>query len=998
MAENGKLRLRILDSDRQFLRQSVEIRLFHMVLSDHRVVRADASEEIIITELYAAPQGLYRIEVILPNDDVVSQFVNIQASGFTDLEIVVGRSKGVIFRLPGDTEPDRTAVQPGDSLDVEVHGLRAGRAYQLKVRDGSGNVLFASSLVSNSAGAIEKTTLWPQMGLDDLQGKERFPVEEAVNRLRGKRFSVALSEGDKELGRREITFAGALTRPILVATNAQGFLQNAVMAGADDVHFTALNVPFQGNVRVYMVPRQHTWREGNAFVAVVLVGGRAAVADAQVDDQARIQVRVAAGSELQTGAYDFIIRQIRYGYEDDEEFRLRANDLVTRNLTGLVARGDFMASKKVRGGCSNTMPIAGRVIFGPPYFKYGDTFQLGENIFGALDPLALAPSLVGKMVALYVIQHKTPAQWSVDTSLTNLAVLGGNAAVQKFLTQPGCINFNDRLLWPNANQVGDYDIVADFGNNTSNPAAFVPDNNYDMPNDICDGYFVPGFRVVPDPTTDTQFANSGSFSYDDGPITVTDDWGQVTLDEKAIVFFPADAPGATSPGQISAAQPNYPLLVIVHGNSLDTNSYLGYNYLLDFWAKNGFIAASVHCDPGMAATGRARVLFQHINSLKAKFGATLQNNIGIMGHSRGGEAVLAALRLNHNEALGNNFLAVICLAPSDWILQETMQQPWAVPLQVIYGSMDGDITGGPPLPMQTGFSIYDRASGANKSMVFVYGSIHDRYNTVWGSGDLGFGHLGGTDFAKVISQAAHQTIAQGYMTAFYRRQMRGETQWEGIFAGEWRPVAVDAADGGTVKTYHQYELAANRDVDDFDGAHTATSWQTSTIGGAVTDDGTLPAQPADDNLWTLDSSSPHQTGGLQLHWNSTAEHLRFDLPAGQQDVSGFSVLSFRITQKNGSPSNVAGATQDLYVTLKSGNGKSRSIRAAAFDEIPYPDQRFFPQFTKSAMRTVRIPLSSYKIAVIFTDPVDLTNLVSISFDFGLRNAGEIEVDSIEFSN
>jgi hypothetical protein len=479
---------------------------------------------------------------------------------------------------------------------------------------------------------------------------------------------------------------------------------------------------------------------------------------------------------------------------------------------------------------------------------------------------------------------------------------------------------------------------------------------------------------------------------------VTDDWGQVTVSRKAEVYFPADIAGATMPGQISGAQPNYPVLIIVHGNSNDPTSYQGYTYLLDHWAKNGFIAASIHCEPGMAATGRARVLFEHINLLKAKFGAAAQNHIGIMGHSRGGEAVVAALRINHDEALGNNFDGVICLAPSDWILHETMQPAWAAPLQVIYGSLDGDIAGGPPLPMETGFAIHDRASGGVKSMVFVYGAIHDRFNTVWGDGDLGFGQLGGTDFAKVITAAAHHTIAQGYMTAFFRRHLKGETQWEGIFTGDWRPSAVDAADGGTVKTYHQYTGTTRREVDNFEGAHSPVSWQTSTIGGAVSDDATLPAAPSENDLWTLDTSSPHKTAGLQLRWDNSTDHLRFDLPAGQRDVSAFEAISFRVTQKSGSASNPVGLTKDFYVTLKGGNGKSRSIRAAAFDEIPYPDQRFFPQFTKSAMRTVRIPLSSYKIAVINTDPVDLADVVSLTFDFGQNSAGEIEVDSVEFSN
>src|SRR5262249_1286074 len=116
----------------------------------------------------------------------------------------------------------------------------------------------------------------------------------------------------------------------------------------------------------------------------------------------------------------------------------------------------------------------------------------------------------------------------------------------------------------------------------------------------------------------------------------------------------------------------------------------------------------------------------------------------------------------------------------------------------------------------------------------------------------------------------------------------------------------------------------------------------------------------------IDSSSPHSTAGLLCRWDGASDRLRFEIPGGKRNVTGFAVISFRITQKNGSTANPSGQTQDLYVTLTSTNGHKRSIRAAAFDEIPYPDQRFYSSFTKSAMRTVRIPLSSYEIAVINT--------------------------------
>src|SRR5262249_31904536 len=157
---------------------------------------------------------------------------------------------------------------------------------------------------------------------------------------------------------------------------------------------------------------------------------------------------------------------------------------------------------------------------------------------------------------------------------------------------------------------------------------------------------------------------------------------------------------------------------------------------------------------------------------------------------------------------------------------------------------------------------------------------------------------------------AHQKIALGYMTAFFRRHVRNETQWDGIFTGEWRPTMVDTADGGSVKTYHQYSGLTRRELDTFEGAHTPTSWQASTIGGAVTDDATLPVQPTEDNLWIVDNSSPHSTAGLLCQWNDLTDPLRFDVPPGKRDVTAFQAISLRVTQKNGSPSNPAGMAQD----------------------------------------------------------------------------------------
>jgi hypothetical protein len=185
-------------------------------------------------------------------------------------------------------------------------------------------------------------------------------------------------------------------------------------------------------------------------------------------------------------------------------------------------------------------------------------------------------------------------------------------------------------------------------------------------------------------------------------------------------------------------------------------------------------------------------------------------------------------------------------------------------------------------------------------------------------------------------------------------------------------------------------------VADFDGPHSATSWQTSTIGGAVTATG-LPANPQENDLRTMDAHSPHQTGGLLLTWDNTAEALTYAMPAGQQDISAFDAVSFRITQRVDSASDPTGQPQDLRLTLTDSGGHSRAIRISKFTTIPYPDVRGYDQYTKSAMRTIRIPLSAYTIRCLNIDAVDVKHVVGVAFEFAEKPTGEIEIDSLQFT-
>jgi dienelactone hydrolase len=435
--------------------------------------------------------------------------------------------------------------------------------------------------------------------------------------------------------------------------------------------------------------------------------------------------------------------------------------------------------------------------------------------------------------------------------------------------------------------------------------------------------------------------------------------------------------------------------VVVHGNSSAATSYLGYNYLLDHLARNGMIAASIHVYVNAKGESRARALFKHLALLQAKFpGKIDMSKIGIMGHSRGGEAVVIASKINVDEALGYNFKAIVALAPTDQYGPFSLTGAYHQPFLVIYGGLDGDLTDGPA------FRLYDRASPL-RAMIFAEHACHDRFNTEWNDNDFYFGApwgLPAADQAKVSSLDAHQRIAKGYMNAFFRWHLFGQSELAAFFTGELTPIQVEQADGGTVKLHAQYEAPAPAGapaaliVDRFANGN----WQSNDLGAVAAHNGTLPVNPGEGMLKTLDTFSPHDTAGALIRWSATTGIYLTNVPVASGDVSVYDTLSFRVGQRYGSASNPANAEQDLYLRLTDTGGSTRALLVSKFASIPFPMVRGYNQLTKSALKTVRIPLADYRIEVLGTQKVDLTKVATMTFEFSARATGEIEVDDIEF--
>ena len=270
----------------------------------------------------------------------------------------------------------------------------------------------------------------------------------------------------------------------------------------------------------------------------------------------------------------------------------------------------------------------------------------------------------------------------------------------------------------------------------------------------------------------------------------------------------------------------FPLVLIVHGNhDMEDFSDPGYGYLGELLASRGFILASVdenflNGDLRGENDARGWMLLKHLQVWRAmndSAGGPFHhkvdlNSVGLMGHSRGGEAVAVAAafnRLKHypDDAtkrfdFGFGIRSIVAIAPVDG-----QYKPADVPTPlddinylVIHGSHDGDVSS------FSGNRQYERVrypdasrSGASprdttyfKSAFYVYRANHGQWNTVWNNKDNGPRSGTVLDLRALLAPAEQRRFAEVVISAFLESTLHGKKEYLPIFRdhrviGHWLP-------------------------------------------------------------------------------------------------------------------------------------------------------------------------------------------------------------------
>jgi hypothetical protein len=433
----------------------------------------------------------------------------------------------------------------------------------------------------------------------------------------------------------------------------------------------------------------------------------------------------------------------------------------------------------------------------------------------------------------------------------------------------------------------------------------------------------------------------------------------------------------------------------------------GYGYLQEALAQHGIVSVSVDhnfgCFTNSFIETRADTVIAALNVMATQAASATSRylgrldftKVGLMGHSRGGDTVVRAVKkIQADPALNSRYkiLAVCSLAPTDFTGGDDPVNRKFLDVNdvnfylVVYGALDGDVNGdNATSPTGTGFRHYDRAR-PQKAMVFLDNCCHNPFNTVW------FADGNDSTDPRIASQADHQSLAIDYIGDLFRWQLKGEPLGARFDGG--RPNRV----GQHASVQWMYGQSLKR-IDDFENP------AANMLGGSRTVLNPGAPTSIDDfasitvGATSLQTHTAHQTQVLHVDLTQAAPGstrvLTTDIPAADQDWSALDTLVVSLSgwfDPTSTATIAAANLPRLTITLVDATGATASTGFAVYG-ASLPSRPIFKTLPGPGNITL-MRLETIPIALAAFAGVDLTKITQVALDIEANNDTHVFVDNI----